>query len=137
VRGSKLVITDLNIRDVEYTEQNLATRAKEEFVIAKLLKVKRATQWHCKSRHYATSRRVTGLRPNEVMELFQLSSPSSLIRFTQPLTEMSTRKVYFWRIGCSRHVRVPTSSPSPSSLPRQFEILKCHNPRNLHGLVHG
>jgi hypothetical protein len=46
-------------------------------------------------RHYATSRKVTGLSPDEV-DFFNLPNPSTLtmvLGLTQPLTEMSTRNL--------------------------------------------
>jgi hypothetical protein len=45
------------------------------------------------TRHYATSRKVVSLIPNEVTEFFNWPNPSSRIMVlgsTQPLTEMST-----------------------------------------------
>jgi hypothetical protein len=48
--------------------------------------------------HYATSRKAAGLIPDEVIDFFNLRNTSSstmALEFTQPLTEMSSRK-YFW-----------------------------------------
>jgi hypothetical protein len=45
-------------------------------------------------RHYATSWKVMGSNPNEVIGFFNECNPSSLtmtLGFTQPLTDMSTR----------------------------------------------
>jgi hypothetical protein len=47
-------------------------------------------------RHYATSRKVAGSSPDEVDFFFNLPNPSSrtmALGSTQPLTEMSTRKI--------------------------------------------
>jgi hypothetical protein len=47
-------------------------------------------------RHYATSRKVAGLIPDEVIGFFNLPNPSSrtmALGSTQPLTEMSTRNL--------------------------------------------
>jgi hypothetical protein len=47
-------------------------------------------------RHYATSRKVAGSIPDEVVGLFNLPNPSSrtmALESTQPLTEMSTRNL--------------------------------------------
>jgi hypothetical protein len=46
--------------------------------------------------HYATSQKVVGLIPDEVIGFFNLANPSSRIvalGSTQPLTEMSTRNL--------------------------------------------
>jgi hypothetical protein len=47
-------------------------------------------------RHYATSRKVAGSNPEEVIELFNRLNPSSrtmALGSIQPLTEMSTRYI--------------------------------------------
>jgi hypothetical protein len=47
-------------------------------------------------RHYATSRNVAGLTPDEVTGFSKLPNPSShtmALVLTQPLTEMSTRNL--------------------------------------------
>jgi hypothetical protein len=47
-------------------------------------------------RHYATSRKVAGLIPDEVIGFFNKLTPSSrtmALGSTQPLTEMSTRNL--------------------------------------------
>jgi hypothetical protein len=47
-------------------------------------------------RHYATSRKVAGSIPDEVIGFFNLPNPSShtmAVGLTQPLTEMSTRNL--------------------------------------------
>jgi hypothetical protein len=51
---------------------------------------------HSWLRHYATSRKVAGLIPDEVTGFFNLPNPSSramALGTTQPLTEMSTRNL--------------------------------------------
>jgi hypothetical protein len=55
-----------------------------------------APRWRNCLRHYATSRKVVGLFPNEVIGFFNWPNPSSrtmALRSTQPLTEMSTRNL--------------------------------------------
>jgi hypothetical protein len=62
---------------------------------------------HVTMRHYATSRKVAGSSPGEVVEIFHLCNPSSFnvgLLFTQPLIEMSTRKYFSgvdrgWLVG--------------------------------------
>jgi hypothetical protein len=52
---------------------------------------------------YATSRKVTGLLPDEVAEFFNLPKPSSRIMalgLPQPLKEMSSR-TSFWGEGAA------------------------------------
>jgi hypothetical protein len=61
----------------------------------------RDTRWHRRLRHYAICRKVEGSSPLEVTEFFcyNLPNPSGrtmVLVFTQPLTEMSTRRP-FWR----------------------------------------
>jgi hypothetical protein len=54
------------------------------------------TRWHSWLRHYATSRKVAGSIPDEVIGFFNLPNPSSrtmTLGSTQPLTEMSTRNL--------------------------------------------
>jgi hypothetical protein len=49
-----------------------------------------------RKRHYATSWKVAGSIPDEVIGFFNLSNPSShtmVLGSTQPLTEMSTRNL--------------------------------------------
>jgi hypothetical protein len=48
-------------------------------------------------RRYATSRKVSGSGPDEVIDFFSLPNPSSptmALGFTQPLTEMSVRRSF-------------------------------------------
>jgi hypothetical protein len=57
--------------------------------------VYRGTRYRTWLRHYATSRKVAGLSPDEV-DFFNSSNPSSrtmALESTQPLTEMSTRNL--------------------------------------------
>jgi hypothetical protein len=47
-------------------------------------------------RHYATSRKVTGSSPDEIIGFFNWPNPSSrtmVLGSSQPLTEMSTRNI--------------------------------------------
>jgi hypothetical protein len=60
-----------------------------------------AAQW---LRHCATNRKVAGSIPDIVFGIFHWHNPSRLtmaLGFTQPLTEMSTRSI-FWRIKTTR-----------------------------------
>ena len=59
---------------------------------------KRGTQWHSWLRHCATNRQVAGSIPDGVIGIFQWHNPSGrtmALGSTQPLTEMSTRNI-FW-----------------------------------------
>jgi hypothetical protein len=63
-----------------------------------------------------------------------LPNPSSCnmaLGFTQPLTEMCTRKC-FWGVERGRRIRLMTSPPFVSRLSRQS--LTSHNPIGLNGL---
>jgi hypothetical protein len=54
------------------------------------------TRWRSWLRHYATNRKVVGSIPDDVIGFFNLSNPSSrtmALGSTQPLTEMSTKKI--------------------------------------------
>jgi hypothetical protein len=56
----------------------------------------RGTRWDSWLRHYATSRKVEGLIPDEITGFFNLPNPSSrtmALGSTQPLIEMSTRNL--------------------------------------------
>ena len=58
----------------------------------------RGTRWRSWLRHYATNRKVAGSIPDGVIGIFQRHNPSGrtmTLRSTQPLTEMSTRNI-FW-----------------------------------------
>jgi hypothetical protein len=68
-------------------------------------------------RHYATSRKVAGSIPDEVIGFFNWPDPTSRIKAlgsTQPLTEMSTGISLGVKEG--RRVRLTTSLPSVSRL---------------------
>ena len=58
-----------------------------------------STRWRSWLRHCATSRKLAVSIPDSVTEIFQLHYPSGrtmALGLTQPLTEMSTRNIY-WR----------------------------------------
>ena len=55
------------------------------------------TRWRSWSRHCATSRKVAGSIPDDVIEIFNWHNPSGhtmALGLTQPLTEISTRNVF-------------------------------------------
>jgi hypothetical protein len=96
--------------DVEWFEQLYNCRLFNVFAafysdVFDLYKVRRAplcyyliggTRYRSWLRHYATSRKIEGSIPVEVIELFNLPNPSSramALGSTQPLTEMSTRNI--------------------------------------------
>jgi hypothetical protein len=89
-------------------------------------------------RHYATSRKVAGSSPDEV-DFFNLPNHSSrtmALGSTQPLTEMSTRKIPG---GEGRPVRKAynlTAICEPMSR-ENVEASTSHNPMGLHGLLQG
>jgi hypothetical protein len=79
----------------------------------------------------ATSRKVAGSSPDEVIVFFfSLHNPSGLsmvLRLTQPLTEMSTRKC-FWGVERGRRLRLTTSQQSVSRLCGKCGILNISQP---------
>jgi hypothetical protein len=62
----------------------------------KLCSLRRGTQWRSWLRYCATSRKVAGSIPHEVIDFFNVPNPSNrtmALGFAQPLTEMNTRNV--------------------------------------------
>jgi hypothetical protein len=75
-------------------------------------------------RHYATSRKVAGLHPDEV-NFSNLPNPSSrtlALGSTRPLTEMNTRnlKKETWDVKDGRRVGLTTLPPSVSCLSKKY-----------------
>jgi hypothetical protein len=82
-------------------------------------------------RHYATSWKVAGSNPDEVIRFFNWPNPSSrtmALGLTQPLTKMSTRNVPGDKSG--RHVRLTNLAPSVSCL-ENVGASTSHNPMDM------
>jgi hypothetical protein len=63
---------------------------------SRLLSSKWGTRWRSWLMHYATSRKITGSIPDEVIGIFNWPNPfnrPTALGWTQPLTEMSTRNL--------------------------------------------
>jgi hypothetical protein len=74
----------------------------------------RSTTWRSWLRHCATSRKIAGLISDRVVRIFQwpnLSGRTMALRWTQPLTEMSTRNIY-WGAKGGRCVGLTNLPPS-------------------------
>jgi hypothetical protein len=81
-------------------------------------------------RPYATSQKVAGSIPDEVIGSFSWPNPSRCtmaLGSIQPLTEMSTRNIPGGKKAAGRWVRLTTPLSSVSRL--------SHNPTGLHGLL--
>jgi hypothetical protein len=89
-------------------------------------------------RHYATSRKVAGLIPNEVIEFFNLHNPSSptmVLGSTQLLIELSTRNLPG---GKGLPVRKADNLTAIwAEYPENVGASTSHDPMGLHGLLQG
>jgi hypothetical protein len=90
-------------------------------------------------RHYATSRKVAVLIPNEVSGFFNIPNPSSrtmALESTQPLIEMSTRNLL---VGKGPPARKPATSPPSVSqfFKENVGTSTSYNHMGLHGLLQG
>jgi hypothetical protein len=78
-----------------------------------------------------------GLIPDEVTGFFNWPNPSSIpmaLGSNQPLTGVPG---IFLQVKGGQHIRLTTSPPSVSWLPRKLEVSTSHNPLGLHGLLQG
>jgi hypothetical protein len=89
-------------------------------------------------RRYAASLKVACSKPDKAIDFFfnlpYTSSCTMALGFTQPLTEISTRKyLYFWAQERCRCIRL-TSHPRVDCL-HNLNSSTFHNPLGLHGLL--
>ena len=88
----------------------------------------RSTRWRIWLRHCATSRKVAGSVLYGVIRIFHWHNPSDrTLESTQPLTEMSTRKIFLRGKG-GRCVGMTTLPPSCAYC---HDIWECHPPGTL------
>jgi hypothetical protein len=101
--------------------------------------LKGGTRWRRWLSYCATSRKVAGSIPDEVIGFSNRSNPSSrtmTLGSTKPLTEM--RPKIFLGLKCGQCVRLTTLPPSVSRLSTQnVGASMSHNRMGLHGLLQG
>jgi hypothetical protein len=92
-------------------------------------------------RHYATSRKVVGSIPDEIIGFFDWPNPCSRtigLGSTQPLTEISNPESSWGEVTGGRRVRLTILPPSVSRLSTEnVGTSTSHKPMNLHGQLHG
>ena len=84
--------------------------------------IQRGARWRSWLRHCATSRNVACSIPDGVTGFFHWRNPSSrtmALWLTQPLTEMSTRNVFWGKVG--RCIGLTTLPPSCADCPEIWE----------------
>jgi hypothetical protein len=87
--------------------------------------------------HYATSRKVTGSSPDEVvfLNLPNHSTCTMAPRSTQPLNRNEYQESS-WEVKGGQRVRLTTLLPSVSQISREnVGASTSHNPTGLHGLL--
>jgi hypothetical protein len=94
------------------------------------------TRWLCRKKHLATSWKAAGSNPYAVIGVFHWQNPSGrtmALGSTNPLTEMSTRNI-FWGWGGVKAVRCIRLTNLPPSCAECKDALSTSTSWNLQGL---